>query len=70
MTSFQLVYHHLGGDFIDFLIFTSANPFDSDGLGVEHNTGGVLHVACGRTGETGLSVLSPDLLTNTCTGRE
>lgn len=35
---------------------------------VEHNTGGEL--VCGKTGDAGFSLFSPDLFTKTCTGRE
>ena len=37
-------------------------------FGVEHNTGDEL--ACGKTGDAGFSMFSPDLFTKTCTGRE
>ena len=41
-------------------------------LGVEHRAGGLqlLELFCETLGEAGLSVLSPDLFTNTCTGSE
>lgn len=37
-------------------------------FGVAHNTGGEL--VCGKTGDAGFSLFSPDLFTKTCTGRE
>ena len=37
-------------------------------FGVEHNTGGEL--VCGKTGDSGFLLFSPDLFTKTCTGRE